>query len=85
MTDFIDPHQDRIMNYLRDDLAGHRHLASFMLHTGPQLDEVITSVSLVHAEVARSAVLQNTVHPVDMVIVPDGNTRDDQVLGMTKH
>ena len=84
MTDFVDPDQDRIMNYLRDDLAGRRHLATFMLHAGPQVEEVITSVSLVHAEVARSSVqpalLQNTVHPVDMVMVPDGNSETLQII-----
>ena len=84
MADFIDSDQDRIMNYLRDDLAGRRHLATFMLHAGPQMEEVITSVSLVHAEVARSAVrpalLQNSIHPVDMVMVPDGNAETLQII-----
>ena len=38
----VDP--DRVMDYLRGDLAGGRHLATFMLHAGPQMEEVITSV-----------------------------------------
>ena len=71
------------MTYLRADMAGRRLLANFMLHAGPQVEEMVT-VTFVHTEVVRSAVrpalLQDCSYPVDMVMVPDGDSETLQIL-----
>ena len=83
MADFRDPDQDRVMSYLRDDLAGRRLLANFMLHAGPKVEEMVT-VTFLHTEVVRSAVrpalLQGSSYPVDMVMVPDGDSETCRIL-----
>jgi hypothetical protein len=72
------------LDYLREDVAGPGHLASFMLHSGPKVEEMVTSVSFVHGEVAKAAMkpslLNSSIHPVDMVMVPDGDPETIQIL-----
>ena len=75
---------DRVMDYLRGDLVGPRRLTSFMLHAGSKVEEVITSVTLLHAEVVRSvvrpALMQSSMNPVDMVMVPDGDFESMKII-----
>ena len=72
------------INYLRDDVAGPGRLATFMLHSGPEVEEMVTSVSFVHPEVIRAMVkpdlLNNSVYPIDMVMVPDGDQETNKIL-----
>ena len=72
------------MNYLRADVAGPGHLATFMLHSGPKVEEMVTSVSFVHGEVARAvmkpSLLDTSQYPVDMVMVPDGDQETIEIM-----
>ena len=72
------------MNYLRGDLVGPRHLCNFMLNAGPKVEECVTSVTFVHAEVIRSAVrpalMESAMYPIDMVMVPDGDSQSIDII-----